>query len=152
MAEHLNARLRTPDPEAPWRDRLTDLAHGYRALALRHPRTFPLLLRFWITGPADYRHAETVYQALTDAGLADADVVDACCGWYAAVLGLAASEAGGMLRPATTAELSEVGGLAPDRFPRTTALLPHLAAQRSEQTYAYTVQLLLDGIERRGHE
>lgn len=150
MAEHLNAQLRPPDHGAPWRHRLTDLAQGYRALALRYPRTFPLLLRFWITGPADYEHAETVYQALTDAGLSDPDVVDACCGWYAAVLGLAASEAGGMLRPATTTQLAEVGELAPDRFPRTTALLPHIAAQRSERTYADTVELLLDGIERRG--
>lgn len=148
MAEHLNAQLRTPDPEAAWRDRLTDLAHQYRALALRYPRTFPLLLRFWITGPADYQHAETVYQALTDAGLSDPDVVDGCCGWYAAVLGLAASEAGGMLRPATATELAEVGELAPTRFPRTTALLPHIAAQQSERTYAHAVELLLDGIER----
>lgn len=148
MAEYLNAQLRTPEPAASWRDRLTDLAHQYRALALRYPRTFPLLLRFWITGPADYRHGETVYQALTDAGLSDPDVVDACCGWYAAVLGLAASEAGGMLRPATATELAEVGELAPTRFPRTTALLPHIAAQQSERTYAHTVELLLDGIER----
>ncbi len=152
MAEHLNAQLRAPDTTAPWRERLTDLAHQYRALALRYPRTFPLLLRFWITGPADFRHAETVYQAMTDAGLSDPEVVDACCGWYASVLGLAGSEAGGMLRPATAAELSEVGALAPDRFPRTTALLPHIAAQRSERTYAYTVRLLLDGIERHRHE
>lgn len=150
MAEHLNAQLRAPDREAPWRDRLTDLAQEYRALALRYPRTFPLLLRFWITGPADYEHAEAVYQALTDAGLADPDVVDACCGWYAAVLGLAASEAGGMLRPATSTQLAEVGELAPGRFPRTTALLPHIAAQRSERTYAHTVGLLLDGIEHLG--
>lgn len=150
MADHLNARLSPPDPAAPWRERLTDLALQYRELALRFPRTFPLLLRFWITGPADYRHAETVYRALTDAGLPDADVVDVCCGWYAAVLGLAASEAGGMLRPGTPEELAEVRRLPVDGFPRTTALYPLLAAQRPGAVYARTVELLHDGIAQHG--
>ena len=148
MADALNAELRQPAPDAPWRTRLTDLALQYRTLALRYPRTFPLLLRFWVTGPADYRHAETIYQALADAGLDARQMADFCFGLYASVLGLAAAEVGGLLRPATPEVIDEVRDLPPSAFPNTTRLVPVFEGQEPGRVYALMVETILDGIER----
>lgn len=147
MADTLNAELKPAERDRPWRERLAHLAHQYRGLAHRHPRTFPLLQRFWVTGPADYAHAETIYEALSDAGFDDERMVDICFGWYAAVLGLAAAEAGGLLRPADLEQLAEVEALPDGDFPLTRRLLPAFRRQQAGRTYARTVDLLLDGID-----
>ena len=148
MADALNARLRPVDPTAPWRTRLADLAHQYRGLALAFPKTFPLLLRFWVTGPADYRHAEMVYRALEDAGLNDRALVDCCFGWYASVLGLATAEAGGLLKPATADVLAEVERLPPADYPTTTRLLPAFRSQQDGRSFELMIETILTGIER----
>ncbi len=148
MADALNAELKPVDPAAPWRQRLTDLAHQYRALALRYPQTFPLLTRFWVTGPSDYTHAEMVYQALDDAGLNDRQIVDICCGWYASVLGLATAEVGGMLQPATQQDIAELEVLPTDEFPVVKRLVPVFKAQKPGQVHAVMVEAILDGIEQ----
>ena len=147
MADALNAKLRPVDAKAPWRSRISDLANQYRELALQYPKTFPLLQRFWVTGPADYRHAEMIYQALADAGLDDRQMVDMCFGFYAGILGLASAEVGGMLRPATADDIAEVRGLSTTEFPVTTRLVPAFQQQAPGRVYSVTVQTLLDGIE-----
>jgi len=146
MADALNAELKPVGRDRPWRERLADLAHQYRELAKRYPRTFPLLQRFWVTGPADYAHAEMIYEALADAGFDDERLVDLCFGWYAAVLGLAAAEAGGLLKPASAEQLAEVEELPDDAFALTKRLLPTFRAQEPGRTYALLVDLILNGI------
>ena len=148
MADVLSAEIDLASSDRPWRDRLSHWAFQYRALALRYPQTFPLLLQFWVAGPADYRNAEAVYRALADAGFEDDRLVDICFGLYANILGLAAAEAGGLLQPATPEYLAEVRGLDPESFPFTTRLLPAFAAQEPGRVYALMVNILLDGIER----
>lgn len=150
MADRLNARLVVPNRARPWRERLLGLARQYRDLAARHPHSFPLLQRFWVTGPADARHAEEVYAALADAGLDDDAMVDACFGWYAATLGLAAAEAGGLLQPAGQDQLAEVAALPVDAFPLTRHLLPAFGRQVQGRAFDQAAEAMLDGIERRG--
>jgi AcrR family transcriptional regulator len=147
MADALNAELKPVARDRPWRERLADLAFQYQALAARYPRTFPLLQRFWVTGPADYRHAEMIYEALGDAGFADEQMVDICFGWYAGVLGLAAAEAGGLLKPAGPDHLAEVAVLPDADFPITKRLVPAFEAQTAGRAYARMVEVILDGIE-----
>ncbi|QBF29903.1 TetR family transcriptional regulator [Thalassococcus sp. S3] len=147
MADAINAEIAAVDPNASWRNRLTALAFQYRELALKYPRTFPLLMRFWITGPADYRHAEMIYQALADAGLGDEQMVDMCFGWYASLLGLAAAEVGGLLKPATPEIIAEIDRLPSADFPTMTRLLPTFADQKAGRSYETMVQVILDGIE-----
>ncbi|WP_208539249.1 TetR/AcrR family transcriptional regulator [Algihabitans albus] len=148
MADALNAELKPVETTAPWRERLSALAHQYRSLALRYPRTFPLLLRFWVTGPADYRHAEMIYQALADAGFDDRQTVDICFGWYASILGLAAAEVGGMLQPASAENLAEVRALPPADFPTTTRLVEAFADQEPGRIYGLMIETFLDGVEQ----
>ncbi|MDX2147611.1 MAG: TetR/AcrR family transcriptional regulator [Planctomycetota bacterium] len=149
MADAINAELRLLDRSVGWRDRLRGLAMQYRDLALRYPRSFSLLTRFWVTGPADYRHAEEVYAALKDAGNNSEAVVDLCFGWYASVLGLATAEAGGLLRPASEAQLREVRALSPTQFPITTGLLSQFERQEAGRVYALMVDMLIEAIASR---
>ena len=148
MADALNSELMPVDPAAPWRERLAALARQYRKLALRHPRTFPLLLRFWVTGPADYRHAEIIYRALADAGFDDRRTVDICFGWYASILGLAAAEVGGLLQPPSAEILDEVRGLSSTDFPTTTRLVETFADQEPGQIYDLMIETFLNGLEQ----
>lgn len=148
MADAINAEILPVDVKASWRDRLSDLAFQYRELALRYPRTFPLLMRFWITGPADHRNAEMVYRALADAGLNDRQLVDTCFGLYASLLGLAAAEVGGLLKPATPEIVAEIAGLPPADYPTMARLVPSFAEQRAGRAYETMVEIILDGIGR----
>lgn len=122
-ADALIARLELPPPAEDWRAELASVAAAFRALARRHPRAFPLLLRFTATGPADYAQGERVYAALLRAGFAPARAAPLGLAFYAMVLGLAAAETGGMLQPATAAEAAEIAALDPAGFPATRALL-----------------------------
>ncbi|MEO0382771.1 MAG: TetR/AcrR family transcriptional regulator C-terminal domain-containing protein [Pseudomonadota bacterium] len=148
MADAINAEIKPVEASASWRDRLTDLAFQYRGLALRYPRTFPLLMRFWITGPADYHNAEMVFKALADAGLHDQEVVDTCFGLYASLLGLAAAETGGLLKPATPDIIAEIEDLPPTEFPMMAKLLPAFTDQQVGRAYETMVETILNGIEQ----
>lgn len=148
MADIINAEIMPVDPSASWRARMADIASQYRDLAHKYPATFPLLLRFWITGPADHRNAEMVYQALADAGFEDRELVDICYGWYASLLGLAAAEVGGLLKPATPDMIAEIERLPSSDFPIMTTLLPAFAEQKAASAYEVMIEIILNGVEQ----
>lgn len=151
MADAINAQLHPLNRSHSWRQRLEQFAAQYRHLALRYPHSFPLLLRFWVTGPNDYFHAESIYQALEDAGLNDRDIVDTLFGWYASILGLASAEAGGLLQPADADTMAELHTLDQQNFPTTRRLEQELSRQEPGRTYQTMVQTILDGIALRAN-
>ena len=63
------------------------------------------------------------------------------------MLGLAAAEVGGLLKPATPAILTEVRNLSSTEFPNAVRLLPVFERQEPGRIYALMVDALLDGIE-----
>lgn len=149
MADRLTARLGPVDEDQPWDVRLRDLAGQYRGLALQHPHTFSLLLRFLNTGMADFAAIEIVYRALRDAGLADDDCVRVCVGWYAVIYGLAIGEVKGLIRTATPEELSEVAGMPAHQFPLIQHFMPLFRDMDAGSVHALIVDMLSDGIRRR---
>lgn len=134
IVEALAAKVTLPDAADPWDRRLMALAMEYRALALRHPNAFKLLLRFWIAGPVDQRLAEYGYACFAEAGHPDDAVADLCIGWYAAILGLAAADAGGLLRPSPET-LGSLANLDASQFPVTTRLRSSLENQRERGVF-----------------
>lgn len=148
VAEALNAEVPLPDPAFPWRERLAAVADAYRALARRHPRAFPLLLRFWSTGPSDYALAEAVYAALADAGFGAEEAADYGCGFYAAVLGFCAGEVGGLLAPEPPpGVLDEVAALPEATHPTFRRLAAAFGRRDPELLWRRTRDAMLDGIE-----
>jgi AcrR family transcriptional regulator len=94
-----------PDPAAPWPDRLGALARGTRAAARRHPQIFPLLLQRPAVTVGARRTRDVVYDALREAGLAEFDVVQLERLLSTAMLGFAASEAGGRFAAHSAAQI-----------------------------------------------
>jgi AcrR family transcriptional regulator len=148
IGEWLAAKIALKDPGAPWDERLMALALQYRDLACRYPKSFPLLLRFWTTGPADLRLAEQGYAAFAEAGHSDPDIVDLCLGWYASILGLAAAEAGGLLRAASPEAIAALAEIDPAQFPLTARLRPSLAQQHDRDVFAGFAALLVKGVAK----
>ena len=80
--------------------------------------------------------------------LKDRDMVDICFGWYASLLGLAAAEVGGLLKPATLDIIDEIERLPSEQFPVMTKLLPAFADQKAGRAYEMIVEIVLNGIEQ----
>lgn len=95
VVESILTEVPLPDPGDPWPDRLAALSRGTRAAARRHPQVFPLLMERAAVTEGARRTREAVYDALRQAGLAEDDVVQLERILSTAVLGFAASEAGG---------------------------------------------------------
>jgi AcrR family transcriptional regulator len=106
VVESILLEVPLPDPAEAWPDRLRALALGTRAAALRHPQIFPLLLQRPAVTPGARRTRDVVYAALRDAGLAEDDVVQMERLLATAVLGFAASEAGGRFAAHSAAQLN----------------------------------------------
>jgi AcrR family transcriptional regulator len=105
VVESLLLEVSLPDPDLPWPDRLGALARGTRAAARRHPEIFPLLLQRAAVTPGARRTRDVVYGALREAGLAEDDVIQMERMLATAVLGFAASEAGGRFAAHSAAQL-----------------------------------------------
>ncbi|HRL21835.1 TetR/AcrR family transcriptional regulator [Alcaligenes sp. SDU_A2] len=146
MADQLTARVRAVDETLSWQDRLYDLAAQYRQLALEHPHTFRQMQRFLNTGSADYRVIEMVYRALRDAGLSEQDTPAASVGWYAVMYGLILGEIGGLIRPATPAEIGELDQQADDGLPLLRQILPHFLDLDAESVFKMMMRVVHQGL------
>jgi len=132
--EWLARKVALPDLVEPWDQRLLALAMAYRALAWRYPKAFPLLLWFWTAGPVDQRLAEYGYACFADAEHLDDAVADLCLGWYSAILGLEAADAGRLPNPSPDASRALVN-LDATRCLVTSRLRPSLERQTDRDLY-----------------
>lgn len=137
-------------PVAPvgenWEADLVATARAFRTLALRHPRVFPLLLRYSATGPADYAQGERVYSALLSAGLSDKLAAQVGLAFYALVIGLAAAEVGGMLKPPTEEEVRELETLDPSDLPASARLAFVFRTLSASDVMERGVRTFIDGV------
>jgi AcrR family transcriptional regulator len=146
MIDRITGQLPQLPPDAPWQSRLRTLARGYRALALRYPRTFKLMPRVMNSGPADAAMTEMTFQALVDAGVPDRQVPALCWGLHASIIGLCLGEVGGMSTPASTGELAELAALPADRFPHTRRFADFYARLEPADVFEHTLDALLAGV------
>ncbi len=121
VADAVMAELDLPDPALPWDERVRALAHGYRALAHRHPHVFPLLVTG--AGPSAGAAVGALGDALGAAGLGPEQVGTA----YAAVVSL-------------------VEGFAMEELTGALEGTPAAGAQAADAHFAGAVDLLLAGV------
>jgi AcrR family transcriptional regulator len=105
VVESILLEVDLPDPADPWAERLRAWARGTRMAALRHPEVFPLLLQRAAATPGARRTRDVVYAALREAGLKEEAVVALERLLTTAILGFAASEAGGRFVAHSAAQL-----------------------------------------------
>jgi AcrR family transcriptional regulator len=123
VVEQLLTELPVPAESLPWRERLEAMGAAVRATARRHPDVFPLLLQRPAATPGARRMRESLYRALRDAGVPEAQVAQVERLVSTMVLGFAASEAAGRF----TASPEQV-----DRdFNRLKGLVVHLLEDRA---------------------
>jgi AcrR family transcriptional regulator len=147
VADMLSGQVSLPSADTHWRDRLTRIADSYRHVALLHPRSFPLLQRFWTTGASDYVILEAIYSSFADAGIPLEKLMDYGVFYLSSVIGFCTAEARGMLSlemPAVTA--SEVKLLDGNMFPTVTRLLA-LEQNPDDKLWQRSREMMLDGIE-----
>jgi AcrR family transcriptional regulator len=104
LVESLLTGFPLPAAELAWDLRLRELGRSMREIARRHPQVFPLLLSRPATTAASLRVRQAALVALEDAGLDSERAAHAERLISTAILGFAASEAGGRFRelsPAT---------------------------------------------------
>ncbi|WP_172412102.1 TetR/AcrR family transcriptional regulator [Stenotrophomonas maltophilia] len=149
MAGWISEQLDGVDATRPWDGRLVQLAEGLRSLALGYPSTFRLMQRFMNTGVSDYKHSESVLQALEEAGVSEEQLAQLCLGWYACVIGLALAEVDGLLQPASQTELEEIEMLDPTAFPITTRCTESFRNLPRGAVFSLTLETFLLGIRGR---
>lgn len=145
IADRLHEEVTLPKLQVQWQERLRAMAKSYRKVAKRYPNAFPLLLRFWTTGPRDLQIAEAWHQALFDAGLREADIPVVGCATYAAVLGVCAGETGGLLDKPSAEAIREVEEQS--ELPLTKKLLPTFANRGEDDVFDAAINILISGIE-----
>lgn len=146
IAEAINSKVPLPGAGQNWRQRLAEIADGYRTVAHLHPNSFPLLQRFWATGPSDYVVFEAVYGALAEAGFGWQEVDDYGSIFFSAVLGFCTAEVRGMLStemPSVAA--SEVEKLTETNFPNVMQIMS-IAQSAPDALWERARGTLLDGI------
>jgi AcrR family transcriptional regulator len=145
VADRLHAGIAAPDRARPWRERLTSMSRQYRKVAQSYPRTFPLLMRHWTTGPQDLVLCNDAFAALEEAGVPPAHVPAVECGMYAALLGLCAGEAGGLTGRPRRDMLKEIR--ATPGLTKMQGLLPVIRQLDADAVFETYIKILLDGIE-----
>jgi len=145
VADRLQARIQMPKRHLKWQTRLIGAARSYRKISKQFPNAFPLLLRFWTSGPRDLQLAEEWNQALVDAGLRETQIPAISFATYAAILGVCAGEIGGLLAKPTPEMLSEIENQS--ELPLTKKLLPLFAQLKDDDVFEAAIVNIIAGIE-----
>jgi len=139
-----------------WQEYLQRLAHGVRRIALAHPQVFPLVATRppaapWVRPPLrSLRWMESFLETLQRCGFSDRASVAAYQGFSSFLLGhllLEVSAQGADISPIDDpdpglAKKSDLGG-----YPLLQRLQPQLSEDRSAETFADSLELLIDRLE-----
>ena len=142
-----------------WQEYLQRLAHGVRRIALAHPQVFPLVATRppaapWVRPPLrSLRWMESFLETLQRCGFSDRASVAAYQGFSSFLLGhllLEVSAQGADIGPIEDpdpgpARKSDLSG-----YPLLQRLQPQLSEDRSAETFADSLELLIDRLEMLG--
>ena len=145
VADRLQAAVEAPERSLPWQQRFIAMANTYREIANRYPNAFPLLLRFWTTGPSDLQIAEEWHQMLFDAGLPEEDIPAVGFAIYAAILGVCSGEIGGLLSKPSADDIENIKQQSD--LPLTKKLLPIFVRLRDNEVFDAAIANIVSGIE-----
>jgi TetR/AcrR family transcriptional regulator, tetracycline repressor protein len=141
----------------PWRQRVEALAVELRARLCAHPGVVGLMIGAPMGGPHALALNEGLLEVLADAGLDTADAARAAYLLMTYVFGSLALEAAEAQQPGPLPPEGErvqarsrvLDATPADRYPRTAAAAPAMAAYVSTDQYLWGLHRLLDGIAGR---
>lgn len=147
VAALLMAEVSAP-PEGSWQDRLRGFAFAYRAVALEHPRAFPLLATRPVNGPGGFKMLDTASATLRSAGFAPEPaarlVLLIGCWCNGALL---AEIAGSDARPDPTASNAHAMAEMAARYPYLVEMAPYLSLCDFGPAFTFGIENLIRLVE-----
>ena len=134
-------------PEWGWLERLRRTAHGFRAMALEHPKFFPYFAVHRLNTPAGVSYINSVIGILRAAGFSDRDAAThfRTIGYY--LTGAALDETSGYAKGPSAAEPVSNATIEAD-FGNLAATAPFFQPGHFQATFEAGLEMLLAGIER----
>lgn len=135
------------EPQWDWRERLRRAAHGFRAMALKHPAFFPFFAVHRLNTTAGVGYIDGIIGILREAGFSDREAATYFreLGYY--LTGAALDETAGYARGPSSAEPVSNETIAA-RFKNLAAAAPYFQPALFEATFETGLEILLSGIER----
>lgn len=133
-----------------WRDALHDTVMTARRNLLSHPALVELRFRRPVLRPEALRFAEAIMAILTGAGVPRDEAARSFRLLFTFLFGYAALSPAGAEEEAARSARSALVALPPERYPAlTTSVEEAAAAMGGEETFAFGLDLILDGIAAR---
>lgn len=134
-------------PEWTWLERLRRTAHGFRDMALKHPKFFPYFAVHRLNTAAGVAYIDGIIGILRAAGFSDREAAThfRTIGYYLA--GAALDETAGYARGPSAAEPVSNEAVAKD-FRNLAAAAPFFQPEHFQATFATGLEMLLAEIER----
>jgi AcrR family transcriptional regulator len=144
------AHVPTAD-EWDWLERLRRAAHGFRAMALMHPKFFPFFAVHRLNTPSGVAYLNGIIGILREAGFPDWDASAHFrqIGYY--LTGAALDEVAGYAKGPSAAEPVPNETIAAE-FRHLAAAAPYFQPQYFQVTFETGLEILLDGIARAHRE
>lgn len=140
------------DPQAGWRDRLTELANVSLDVFCAHPSIGALAGAQTTGGQGELAAIEMIVVAMNEAGLDNQDSVRFYAVLSSYVISFASAQAGSLMTGEREADAEWIGitaSLHHTRHPAITAVRDELEALRDRDIYESGVQVILDAVEAR---
>ncbi|MBR0756022.1 TetR/AcrR family transcriptional regulator C-terminal domain-containing protein [Bradyrhizobium jicamae] len=130
-----------------WLQRLRHAAHGYRNMALKHPKFFPYFAIHRLNTPSGVAFINGIIGILREAGFSDRDAATYFreLGYY--LTGAALDETAGYAKGPSAAEPVSGETIAAD-FKHLAAAAPYFQPQHFQATFETGLEILLEGIAR----
>ena len=133
--------------EWDWLERLRRAAHGFRAMALKHPKFFPFFAVHRLNTPSGVAFIDGIIGILREAGFSDRDAATYFreIGYY--LTGAALDETAGYAKGPSAAEAVSDARIATD-FKHLAAAARYFQPEHFQATFETGLEMLLTGIER----
>jgi AcrR family transcriptional regulator len=133
--------------EWDWLERLRRAAHGFRAMALKHPKFFPFFAVHRLNTPSGVAFIDGIIGILREAGFSDRDAATYFreIGYY--LTGAALDETAGYARGPSAAEPVSNETIAA-HFKHLAAAAPYFQPAHFRVTFETGLEILLEGVKR----
>ncbi|MBI5320940.1 MAG: TetR/AcrR family transcriptional regulator [Bradyrhizobium sp.] len=134
-------------PEWDWLERLRRCAHGFRAMALKHPKFFPYFAVHRLNTPSGVAFIDGIIGILREAGFSDRDAATYFreIGYY--LTGAALDESAGYAQGPSAAEPVSNETIVAS-FKNLAAAAPFFQPEHFQATFETGLEMLLAGIQR----
>jgi AcrR family transcriptional regulator len=147
VIDRVFGELQVPPPGGDWLDRVRKAAWNYRAMALGHPKLYPLMAVHRLNTAVGVRKLDEIIGLFRAGGFDDATSAKLFreVGYY--LTGAALDETAGYAEGPSAADPVSDAEIARD-CPNLAAVAPYFKPQHFEPTFAHGLELLLDGMVR----